>query len=147
MEQVMDQPSSAGTKVLEMRRGAYWFFWIAALSVINSLAVTFGGMANMLFGLGATRVVDEAFKAGTLSAVSSSGLAISLAIAAVFAGFGYFARRGSDIAFILGMFLYVIDAMILIAFRDMFAFGFHMVAVFFLFKGLLASRRRLDPSV
>jgi hypothetical protein len=45
------------------------------------------------------------------------------------------------------MFLYVIDAMILIAFRDMFAFGFHMVAVFFLFKGLLASRRRLDPSV
>ena len=57
MENVMGQPSSAGTKIVEMRRGAYWFFGIAILGVINSLAVTFGGMANMLFGLGATRVV------------------------------------------------------------------------------------------
>ena len=34
------------------------------------------------------------------------------------------------------MFLYAIDAMILIGFRDIFGFGFHLVALFYMFNGL-----------
>jgi len=148
MEQTFDQTATTSVRhVVDMHRGAEWFFWIAALSVINSLAVTFSWTGNMIFGLGATRLVDETFRANSLAPVSVNGLIFSLAIAAAFIYIGYLARRGSDNAFVVGMFLYVIDAMIVLGFKDFFAFGFHLVALFFLFKGLLASRRRYDPSV
>jgi hypothetical protein len=76
-----------------------------------------------------------------------TGLAINLGIAAIIASFGYLTRKGGDVAFIVGMFLYVFDAVISLGYRDFFGFGFHMFALFFMFKGLLASRRRYDPSV
>lgn len=147
MGEIVQQPQTAEAKVAAMERGASWFFWISALSVINSLSVTFGGLSDMLFGLGGTRVVDETFRQSTLAGVNSAGLSFNLAIAGLFALLGFYARKGSDIAFVLGIFLYAIDAMILIGFRDVFAFGFHLVALFYMFNGLLASRRRRDPSV
>ncbi len=146
MENVI-QPNSLQVKVADMRRGADWFFWIAALAVINSLLVTFGRLPDSLFGLGATRLVDEALRANTLAPVNPTGLILSIAIAGVFALFGYLSRKGNDKIFVLGIFLYVVDAIITIGFRDLFAFGFHLVALFYLSKGLLASRKRFDPSV
>jgi hypothetical protein len=76
-----------------------------------------------------------------------TGLAINIGIAGIIAAFGYLTRKGGDVAFIVGMFLYVFDAVISLGYRDFFGFGFHMFALFFMFKGLLASRRRYDPSV
>ncbi|CAN5730806.1 hypothetical protein BH24ACI3_BH24ACI3_06930 [soil metagenome] len=147
MDTIAENPSSMYSKVADMRRGADWFFWVASLGVINTLLVTFSGMADMIFGLGATRAVDEYFRAGTLAPVSIVGLPFNLAIAGMFAALGYFARKGNDRIFVLGIFLYVIDAVITVGFRDFFGFGFHLVALFFLAKGLLASRKRFDPSV
>ncbi len=145
--EMVDEPTSFYTKVSDMHRGAEWFFWIAALSVINSLVVTFGAMGDTLFGLGGTRVIDQYLRAGSLGGVEAWWLPLSLLLPLAFAGLGYLAWRGSDKAFIIGMFLYAVDAMIVIGFRDFFAFGFHLVALFFMFKGLLASRKRYDPSV
>lgn len=135
------------THIHDMRRGADWFFWIAAFSVVNSLLVTFSGTQNALFGLGATRWVDAVLRENSLAPVNAIGLAINLAIAGVFAALGYYAREGRDRIFAFGIFLYVVDTMIVLGFKDFFAFGFHIVALFFLFKGLWASRRRFDPSV
>ena len=75
------------------------------------------------------------------------GVAVNFLIAGAFALFGYFARKGSDIAFIVGMFLYVADAMLILMYKDNFGFAFHLLALFFMFKGLLGSRKRYDPSV
>ena len=38
--------------------GANWFFWIAGLSVINSLIITFGGEMSFVIGLGITQFID-----------------------------------------------------------------------------------------
>ncbi len=147
METFAESPSTMHTKVADMRRGADWFFWVAALGGINSLLVTFSGLGHTTFGLGATRAVDEYFRAGTLAPVSLTGLPINLALAGLFIVLGYFARKGNDKAFVLGIFLYAVDAIITVGFRDFFGFGFHLVALLFLTKGLLASRKRFDPSV
>ncbi|MBX3243593.1 MAG: hypothetical protein KF685_03885 [Acidobacteria bacterium] len=141
------QPIPMATKIADMRRGADWFFWVAALGILNSLIVTFGGLPSMLFGLGSTQLVDEMLRVNSLAAVNPIGLFFNAAIAVLFAAFGYYARRGSDRIFVLGMFLYVVDAMIAIGFRDMWGFGFHLVALFYMGRGLLASRKRFDPSV
>ncbi|MBA2379808.1 MAG: hypothetical protein H0V76_09585 [Blastocatellia bacterium] len=114
--EMVDEPTSFYTKVSEMHRGAEWFFWVAALSVINSLVVTFGSMGDTLFGLGGTRVIDQYMRAGSLGAVEAWWLPLSLLLPLVFAGIGYLAWRGSDKAFIIGMFLYASDAMIVIGF-------------------------------
>jgi hypothetical protein len=45
------------------------------------------------------------------------------------------------------MFLYVADAMLILSYKDFFGFSFHLLALFFMFKGLLGSRKRYDPSV
>lgn len=134
-------------KVREMQVGAHWFFWVAILAAANSLFVFFSGMFELFFGFGVSRYVDANVTFAAIGQTNPAGLIINLVIAAGLAGFGYLTRRGSDTAFIVGMFLYFADSVISLGYRDIFGFSFHIVALFFMFKGLLASRRRYDPSV
>lgn len=124
--------------------GAHWFYWLAAASIANSLIVFYFNTPNSMAAFGITRWIDGT--AGGLTAegvvppLQLTALIVNIVIALVFAGFGYVARRGSDVAWVLGIFLYVIDSMLIIGLRDFFGFGFHMVGLYFLTRGLLASR-------
>ena len=42
-----------------IKRGASWFDWIAALSVINSAISLFSGTWYFVLGLGITEVIDQ----------------------------------------------------------------------------------------
>lgn len=140
-------PSAEPFKLREMRLGANWFFWVAILGVFNVLLVFYFAIPNLFWGMGFTHYIDSTVTNAGGEGSRFLGLGINLAIALVFAAFGYLSRKGSDIFFIIGMFLYVCDAVVLLGYRDLFAFSFHLLALFFMFKGLLASRRRYDPSV
>lgn len=140
-------PTSEVYKVREMQLGANWFFWVAILAVINSLIVWYFGLSSLFFGLGTTQYVDAHMVVAGPETQRLTGLALNVGLASVLAAFGYLTRKGGDVAFIVGMFLYVFDSVIALGYRDFFGFGFHMFALFFMFKGLLASRRRYDPSV
>lgn len=124
--------------------GANWFFWLAALSVLNSLLIYFMGLRNAPFAFGLTQWIDGT--TGPLTAegwsppLTTSALIVNIVIAGIFAGFGYLARRGNDVAFLLGIFLYAVDALLSLGLKDFFGFCFHLVGFFFLFRGLLASR-------
>lgn len=124
--------------------GANWFFWLAALSVINSLIVYYVGIRNTPIAFGVTQWFDGTTgpltSEGWAPPLQTSGLIIDILIAAGFAGFGFLARRGNDVAFLIGIFLYVVDALLSLGLKDFFGFSFHLVGFFFLFRGLLASR-------
>ena len=135
------------SKVGEMRLGASWFYWVAIAAVLSTFLVYFVNFQTHFLGLGVNEYLDGRALAGTGDAARWGTILLQVAIAGILAAFGYFAWKGSDIAFILGMFLYFVDAVVLLGFREIFAFGFHLFALFFMFKGLLASRRRFDPSV
>lgn len=141
----MRGPVSETSKVRDMRLGANWFLWVSILSVFNTILVTFFNVGNILIGLGMTRYVEANIGAAGGSQ-RWAAFAINLGIAWLLAAFGYLTRKGNDVAFILGMFLYFTDAVVTLGYRDFFGFGFHLFALFFMFKGLLASRRRYDPS-
>jgi len=134
-------------KVREMQLGANWFFWVSILAVVNSAIVYYFGIPSLFFGLGTTQYVDAHMVAAGPESQRLAGLAINLGLAGIIAAFGYLTRKGGDVAFIVGMFLYIFDAVVSLGYRDLFGFGFHLFALFFMFKGLLASRRRYDPSV
>jgi hypothetical protein len=143
---IFDDDSARHVTRTSVLHGADWFFWLAILSMINSLIVYYYQIPNTPVALGLTQWLDGTSGAFNAS-MSSSELVTNILIALVLAAFGYLARRGNDIAFVLGMFLYLIDAFLLIGLRDFFGFGVHIIALFFLFKGLLASRHLRENAI
>jgi len=143
---IFDNDSARHVTRTSVMHAADWFFWLAILSVINSLIVYYYQVPNTPIALGITQWVDGT-TSGFNATMTTSALVINILIAAAFAAFGLLARRGSDIAFVLGIFLYVIDAVLMIGLKDFFGFGVHLIALFFLVKGLLASRHIRENAV
>ncbi len=131
-----DLPISAegeATANPRFRKGISWFYWIAALSVINTLS---GHFANVVFvvGLGATQFVE-----GFLGASGATSIALpliaTLLISGVFAALGYFGLKGNGTAILAGMALYAGDAALLASYSDWLAFAFHAYALFSIWQG------------
>lgn len=138
-----------------LKIGANWFYWIAGLSVVNSLIQFFGGEWGFIVGLGITQVVDalaavvaEQTGDGT-GAIRLVALALDIGVAGLFALFGWFAGRRKAPAFVVGMILYALDGLLFLLVQDWLSLGFHAFALFGLFGGLKALRslRELEPQV
>jgi hypothetical protein len=130
------------------KSGANWFYWIAGLSLINTLMNLFGGRFSFLVGLGITQFVD-----GIVYGISGNvaqdmalvvkivGFAVNLTVAVVFIVFGILARQQRKWAYIVGMTLYALDALLFIWVGDWWSFGFHLFALYGLYMGLKARNR------
>lgn len=137
------------------KSGARWFYWIAGLSIVNSVASSLGVTGRLFFGLGVTQVTD-AF--GVVLAESLSGtinlafkvvsLIVTIVAAAVFVVFGLFASRYRKWAFIAGMVLYAADALVFLWVEDYLSIGLHLFVLLVLFQGLkaLGELRDLDEA-
>ena len=118
---------------------ANWFYWIAALSIINSLIVMMGGSVRFIFGLGATSILDYVGKS-TGGAGAGASFVINLFVAGVLALFGYFGRKGMKWAFIVGMIAYGIDGLLLLTIQDWLGLAFHGWALFRIAQGVKYSQ-------
>src|SRR6478736_1222143 len=91
-------PAAAG----QMKSGASWFYWIAALSLVNSISAFTGHSWRFILGLGVTQLIDAATQE-----MGSSGkgvaLGLDLVVIALLVLFGVFANKGHTWAFIVGM--------------------------------------------
>jgi hypothetical protein len=129
------------------RSGADWFFWIAALSLINSVILLSGGDTHFVVGLGVTLVADVIAKsvaeqqpeiAGTAQVVA---FVFDLLVAGVMCSFGWLSRRGVLPVFALGMFLYLLDGLIYVLIGDWLSVGFHAFVLFGMWSGFMAYRQ------
>jgi len=122
------------------RAGARWFYWIASLSLINSLVVMSGGNVHFVIGLGISSVVDAMAKR-----VGAFGTILDLVINGFAAGvlvlFGVLASRAQRWAFVLGMALYAADAILLLLLKDYVAVGFHAYALWAIYRGYQAAQQ------
>ena len=127
--------------------GANWFFWIAGLSLVNSVLMLSGTGWGFIIGLGMTQVIDgiatevalEANEAATVVKLVAFGF--DLVVAGMCAGVGLLARKRFAWAFILGMILYAMDGMIFLLAQDWWSFGFHVFALYGIWNGLKALRQ------
>jgi hypothetical protein len=118
-----------------LKGSSSWFVIIAALSLVNSVLFMTGAKIHFIFGLGFTQIIDAlAHNAG--GAGVALDLVINGAIAAVFVLFWSFARKGEKWAWLAGMGLYVVDALILLVFKDILSVAFHGWALYRMYSGL-----------
>jgi hypothetical protein len=129
------------------RSGANWFFWIAALSVVNSLIIHFGGETHFVMGMGATLIVDavangvaaQAPEAATFAKLLAIGFDATVVLMVL--GTGWSARRRYLSIYGIGMFLYFLDALIFLIGPDVMSLCFHGLALFYLGRGFAAYRQ------
>jgi hypothetical protein len=122
------------------RGGAKWFYWIAGLSMINSIVVITGGNFHFVVGLGVTSVVD-AFAKRLGNTGSVLDIIINGFVAGVFALFGTFAVKAQKWAFVVGMTLYAVDGLLLLGVKDLLSVGFHAYALFAIYRGYTAAKQ------
>ncbi len=129
---------------IRAKRGANWFYWIAALSVINSAAFLSGANFHFLAGLGLTELVDaivgESIKQGSPAAINAISVVFDLAAVISFALTGYFANKLFQTAFIIGIGAYVFDALIVLLIGDYLMVAFHAFALYGIIRGFLGCR-------
>jgi len=128
-----------------MVSGAKWFYWIAGLSIVNSMVALFGGELHFVVGLGITTVVDvlakQAGAAGNVLDIVINGF-----VAGIFVLFGVFAQKAQKWAFVVGMGLYVLDALLLLLVKDIFSVAFHAYALFCIYRGMSAVGQISQPA-
>ena len=120
-----------------------WFFWLAGLSLINSIIFLADGDIQFIFGLAITQYVDAIMKlisegSANVSLLSGLGFVINLIIAGMVAGMGVFAIRGMAWIFLVGMVLYAIDGFLFLIAASWLGVLFHAWVFFAFFKGFRA---------
>ena len=134
-------PRSAPRETLERQRrsGALWFFWVAGLSLVNSVVALAGQEWRFIIGLGITQFAD-ALAAHTGRGVVLAGV-IDAAVVGGFVLLGRFALRGSLWAFAVGLAFYALDGVIFLIIRDWIGVAFHVFVPVMTARGLAAARR------
>lgn len=113
-----------------VKRGANWFYWIAALSLVNTFAMISGGHFHFLLGLGITDVT-----AALGPQVRAFAFFIDVLVLGFFGMCGYYAGKSHKWAFLMGMTFYVLDSGITLLGQDWLSFAFHIYALLCIWRG------------
>ena len=139
----MERRTAAMNITRVVKNGASQFYWIAGLSVVNSLISIFGGGVTFVIGLGATLLIDGiaaliSQESGGSPIVLGMGFLFSLIFDLIFVAFGYFAGKGKRWAFITGMIFYGLDALLMLTFSEWIGFAFHLYFMWSIWQGMSA---------
>jgi hypothetical protein len=125
-----------------MKSGANWFYWIAALSLVTSIISLAGGTWAFLVSLGVTQLVDAVANVGAERfgvGAKIVALVFDIVAAGLFAFLGVFAGKGRTWAFIVGMVLYLLDALVCLLIGFWLGLAFHAFALYSIFGGYKAA--------
>lgn len=136
----------------QMRSGARWFYWIAGLSLINTIAAFTNSNWSFLAGLGITQFIYGialGLSESIGGAITIIALVLNVLVAGCFVFLGVFANKGHTWAFIIGLIVYALDGFIFLAFQLWFPLAFHVFVCWCLYRGLSAnqSAKRIEAEI
>lgn len=129
------------------RSGASWFYWVAALSLLNSVVALFNGEWGFAFGLGFTQLVDAVAAAAIADAPDMAvagrlvSFGVNLVILSVVALMGWLAHKRKSWVFVVGLVIYLFDAMLFLLVGDFLGLAFHGWVFVAVISGLFACRK------
>jgi hypothetical protein len=129
-----------------VKNGVSWLYWIAALSLVNSVSALFGSDWRFIIGLGITQFID-AFAMGFGSGGKVVAFVLDLVAAGILVVLGIFANKYHGWAAIVGIVLLALDGLI-VALAALgsgegslwISFAVHVWAIVMIFRGFQASR-------
>jgi len=107
--------------ISRIRVGASWFYWIVGLAIVNYVLIATNANLLLAFGPGLPLLAP-----GNLLLLGTTG---------IYAIFGYFGGKGKSWAFVVGMLLYALDAMVFVLAKDWLSLAFHGYVLYRLFMG------------
>lgn len=125
-------------------RGANWFFWIVALSLVNAVLISSGSDRVLAIGLNATMLMDYLAKDEISKHAANAGGAhlvqgvFDLAVLGFYAFCGLMAVRGKAWAFYLGMTFFALDTLLSVVGLDVIGGLIHAWALFTMWQGVKA---------
>lgn len=132
----------------QAKNGSNWFFWIAGLSILNSILFYAGGGLTFVMGLGMTQIVDglvfgltQDMSGGIDIFFKAMGILINLLIAGLFIAFGVFAKKRIQWVLLTGMIIYAFDTVLVGIFGDWLGLLFHGLALLGLWSGWQAIKK------
>ena len=138
---------TGGQAERQIKSGANWFFWIAGMSIVNTVAYRLGLQVTFLIGLASTTFVEGFGVAAADYLHDSATLVLALTlvgevlITGIFVVLGVLARKGLKWAFIVGLILYALDAVLWLVFGDYLPAAFHLWGLYGIYSGLRALNR------
>ncbi len=117
----------------QTQQGGDWFFWVAGFSVVNAVLALAHAPFGFFFSLG---VAGFAARSGGGLPAYLTAVVVGSAVAALS---GLFARRGARWAFLVGMGLYALDALLCLSMREYLETAAHAYALFRIFQGFQAA--------
>lgn len=139
---VISAPANTGGDAMtkaRLKSGASWFYWVAGLSLVNSIVAFTGSDWRFMLGLGITQILD-AVGNGVGGGGKIVVLALNLLVAGMFILFGVFANKRHLWAFITGMVLFTLDGVIFLLAQDWIGVAFHAFVLYCFFRGVKACR-------
>lgn len=127
--------------------GANWFYWIAGLSLLNSVIMLVGGQVVFIVGLAVTGISDQmAMVIGQKepeAALLAKGAAFAWAVvvALFVAAIGKLASRRYMPVYAIGMGLYLVDGLLFLVLGAWLSAAFHVYVLYMLTRGFKAFRQ------
>lgn len=129
------------------KQGTGWFYWVAALTVINCLMIHSGAGRHFVIGLGALVLVDSISVAVAgeqpemAFAAHAVGIGIDVVVIAMVALCGWLANQRWTVVHGIGMALYLLDGLLFLMMGDIMSVGFHGLALWGMWSGFQAYRK------
>jgi hypothetical protein len=127
-----------------LKTGANNFYWIAAVSVIETYLFWTGKRLNFFDSLGITQLIDL-FAKGLMQQLPKFSIipqvvaiVLDLALALLLVWLANLAHKGRCSIFIIGMGLYALDMLIVIRSLDLLSIAFHLAVLAGFYRGLRA---------
>jgi hypothetical protein len=127
--------------------GANWFYWIAGLSLANSVVMLVGGNFVFVVGLAVTGIADQIALVVAQKTPEAALIAKLVAfvwavvVAGIVAGIGKLAGRRYMAVYAIGMALYLVDGLLFLVLASWLSAAFHVYALFMLARGFKAFRQ------
>lgn len=121
---------------LRVKKSANWFIWIAVFGLLGYILETINSEKEWFFSFAAPKWLNS-----QLTGSQTPVILLVLVLAIAFGLIGYFSGKGKSLPYLIGLLLYILDAIPAFLLQDLMMIVFHLIVAFGLILGFSHLRK------